>query len=123
MVILAVDNHAERLQQLTQLLQKTFPQEKVLSFVDPLMAGKYSYSHGVDVLFTELRMKRMDGLEMCQFIRRRQPEVRCYLIGSPEELKLLHPEWRREYSACFSRPVTPEQLAELGLLTSKGSSP
>lgn len=85
MVILAVDNQAARLEQLADHLRAAFPTAEVAATADPLMAGKHAYLHGVDMLFAELVMRRMDGLEMARFVRRINPAARVYLIACEAE--------------------------------------
>ena len=49
------------------------------------MAGKYAFNHEVDMVFAETDMKRMNGLQLIQFVRRERPDVKSYLIGSDQD--------------------------------------
>ena len=85
MDILAVDGDAVRLEKTAALVQSVFPSAAVIAQDDALMAGKYAYSSPVDILFAALDMKRMDGLQMAGFVRRRYPDVWVFLTSCPAQ--------------------------------------
>ena len=59
---------------------------KLSGETDALMAGKYAFNHEVDIVFAEADMKRMNGLQLIQFVRHKHPDVKSFLIGTDEDL-------------------------------------
>ena len=86
MKILAVANHATMLRELEKELSDVFPGAEIIGETDALMAGKYAFNQEVDVVFAEADMKRMNGLQLIQFVRQEHPGVKSFLFGSEEEL-------------------------------------
>lgn len=116
MTILVVTQMPEQLQLMEKHLKSWFPGSEIRIETDPLMAGKYSASHKVDILIAELCMKRMDGLKMKEFVHHFWPEARVYLTGKREHFW----EWNMtdEHGHIFEEgiegvifhPVTEEKL-------------
>lgn len=86
MKILTVANHRAMLDALEKELENIYPGSEIVKESDALMAGKYAFNHGVDIVFAEAEMKRMNGLQLIQFVRQEHPGVKSYLIGSQQEL-------------------------------------
>lgn len=86
MKILTVANHKAMLDALEEELRDIFPGSEIVKETDALMAGKYAFNQGVDIVFAEAEMKRMNGLQLIRFVRQEHPRVRSYLMGSQEEL-------------------------------------
>lgn len=86
MKILAAANHTDMLDELETDLSGFFPGAEIIRETDALMAGKYAFNQAVDVVFAEADMKRMNGLQLIQFVRREHPGVKSFLIGTEEEL-------------------------------------
>ena len=86
MNILTVANHITVLEELGKDLSDVFPDAEIIQETDALMAGKYAFNHKVDMVFAEVEMKRMNGLQLIQFVRYERPAVKSFLIGSEKEL-------------------------------------
>lgn len=115
MVILIVDNDLDRLHELEQSVQGAFPDETVFAYQDPLMAGKYSFNHPVDILIAGVVMKRMDGLQMSSFVRMTNPNAKVYLHGSQSEFEksiILEDE---NINGQLVRPVTGKALRKIAM--------
>ncbi len=87
MTILFVGNNISVLEELSAEIETIYPSATVLIKTDPLMAGKYSYAHSVDILITELRMKRMDGMHLINFVHHEHPNIPAYLIGTMSDFE------------------------------------
>ncbi len=87
MTILLVDSFIERLHGTALMLQSVVPDGLVMSIPDPLMAAKYAFNNPVSMLFTELNMKRMNGLELCDFVHEKNPDARLFLLASRQEFE------------------------------------
>ena len=85
MKILTVANHIAILEELEKELSAVFPGSEIIRETDALMAGKYAFNHEVDIVFAETSMKRMNGLQLIQFVKHEHPGVKSYLIGADED--------------------------------------
>lgn len=85
MRILTVANHMNMLKELEKDLSATLPGSEIIQETDALMAGKYAFNNDVDIVFAEADMKRMNGLQLIQFVRHEHPDVKSFLIGTDEE--------------------------------------
>ena len=86
MKILTVANHIAILEELEKELSAVSPGSEIIRETDALMAGKYAFNHEVDIVFAEADMKRMNGLQLIQFVRHKHPDVKSFLIGTEEDL-------------------------------------
>ncbi len=86
MTILIVGNNASILNELKSKLSIRGPSAELVIKTDPLMAGKYSHNHEVDILFTEMDMKRMNGMHLIEYVRHERPAVLTYLIVQEKDL-------------------------------------
>ena len=80
MTILAVSNNSVLLERLCNGLSSILPDADIIRETDSLMAGKYSFNHNIDMLFADVNMKRMGGVELIRFARQEHPGVLSYLI-------------------------------------------
>ncbi len=87
MTILTVGNDISILKELSDELWMLCPSASLVIKTDPLMAGKYSFNHSVDILITEMNMKRMNGMQLIDFVRRENPEVLTYTLSTKEEIE------------------------------------
>ena len=85
MKILTVANHIAILEELEKELSAVSPGSEIIRETDALMAGKYAFNHEVDIVFAEADMKRMNGLQLIQFVRHEHPGVKSYLFGADED--------------------------------------
>lgn len=111
MTILAVDSCPERLEDIRPLLERVFPFDAIVTKSDPLVAGQYSFHHPVDVLYTALDMKLMDGLKLACFVRRASPDALTFLIVSPE-CEIESELWADELDGQLVYPISEESLRE-----------
>lgn len=109
MTVLLVDSEAERLQSTALLLKKALPECDIMSTADPLTAAKHVFGNPVDVLFAFLNMKRMSGLQLCEFVRDKSPGTRTCLLASRQEFGDC-PEIFEDYIRCVNYPATQEAL-------------
>ena len=80
MTILAVSNNSTMLENLCNGLSSILPNANIIRETDSLMAGKYSFNHNFDILFADVNMKRMGGVELIRFVRQEHPGVLSYLL-------------------------------------------
>lgn len=110
MTILAVSNNFSLLERLCNGLSSILPNANIIRETDSLMAGKYSFNHNFDMLFADVNMKRMGGVELIRFARQEHPGVLSYLIvpsGEKNDFPFLTPD---EVTGIIEEPLTKESL-------------
>lgn len=110
MTILAVSNNYGLLERLCNGLSSILPNANIIRETDSLMAGKYSFNHNIDMLFADVNMKRMGGVELIRFARQEHPGVLSYLIvpsGEINDFPFLTPD---EVTGIIEEPLTRESL-------------
>ena len=110
MTILAVSNNSTMLENLYNGLSSILPNANIIRETDSLMAGKYSFHHNFDMLFADVNMKRMGGVELIRFARQEHPGVLSYLIvpsGEKNDFTFLTPD---EVSGIIEEPLTKASL-------------
>jgi DNA-binding LytR/AlgR family response regulator len=86
MRIFTVSNRLKILSELYEHLTKVYPEADIIEEIDPLMAGKQSFNNTVDMVFADINMKRMTGLQLIQFIRHVHTDALTYIVGTAEEI-------------------------------------
>ncbi len=110
MTILIVGNNAPILKELTSKLSMRCPSAELVIKTDPLMAGKYSCSHEVDILIAEPDMKRMNGPQLTQFVRHERPAVRSYFIVQETALNEYPASGMEHVTGLIQYPFTDSNL-------------
>ena len=113
MKIMTVGNHGAVLNELEKELSEIFPDGEIIRETDALMAGKYAFNHEVDMVFAEADMKRMNGLQLIQFVRHEHPDVKSYLIGSEEEFSDSFLVVSEDVTGILTYPFTEEAIQEM----------
>lgn len=108
MQILAVGSNSAHLAELCSCLSVLFPDADVRKDTDALLAGKYAFNHKVDLLIAEIGTRRMNGVQLCRFVRREQPAACTCVIGTEEELLSLVPTEEVDHALEF--PCTVDSL-------------
>lgn len=110
MNVLAVDVCPKSLHDLTDKLQQVFPEDTVTGFSDPLSALKFGNEHGVELLFTDVRLRPIDGYELIKVLLQKNPLFAYVVSGSPDKPDDLG--WMN-VSGCFTKPVDTMELLKL----------
>lgn len=110
MCIVIVDADCETLRDLSEKLAAVFPNDTISAFGNPLEALKYAEGHKVDVLFTDVRLRPIDGYELIKALRQKQSFYTFIVSGSKE-----HPDdlsWMN-VNGCYTKPVASSELLSL----------
>ena len=110
MTILAVSNNKSLLENLCNGLSSILPNANIIRETDSLMSGKYSFNHNFDILFADVNMKRMGGVELIRFVRQEHPGILSYLIvpsGEINDFPFLTPD---EVTGIIEDSFTKESL-------------
>lgn len=108
--IAIVDQTAGDGKDLAKKLQAAFPKSEIVVYHNPLELLKASYSHKIDLLFTDLRLRPIDGYELIKAMRQTQPFFAYVVSGSRE-----HPDnldWMN-INGYFLKPVSVAELTSL----------
>lgn len=107
MNILAVDADPASLAALQTKLQGAFPDAEVTSFRNSLDAIKYGMSHTVNILFTDVRLRPVDGYFLIETLRARQTFLAYVVSGTREKPDSL--DWMN-VNGYFAKPITEDEL-------------
>ena len=110
--ILTVGYHSEMLEELKKDLTDIYPDAEIVKVTDSLMAGKYAFNHEVDIVFAESEMKRMNGIQLIQFVRQEHPGVKSFLIGSETELAESFLVESEDVSGILTYPLSEKSVRE-----------
>ena len=111
MKILAVSNELAILSGLEESLKTAFPSADVIKETDPLMACKYSFNNEVNYVFASEEMRRMNGSDLLQFIKREHPSVKTYLIFDGEIPSAV--TFYDDYDGIVEYPFSSEELSRI----------
>ena len=113
MTILEVSNNYGLLERLCNRLSSILSDANIICETDSLMAGKYLFNHNIDMLFADVNMKRMGGVELIRFARQEHPGVLSYLIvpnGERNDFLFLTPD---EVTGIIEEPFTKASLEKV----------
>lgn len=115
--ILTVSNHRMMLDELEKELSAMYPEAEIIKETDALMAGKYAFHHDVDIVFAETDMKRMNGMQLIQFVRFEHPNVKSYLIGSEKELSESFLVVTEDVTGVLTYPFSKNEIRNTGKMS------
>lgn len=116
MCIMAVDAQPETLADLREKLHAAFPKDTIASFADPLEALKYAERNKIDLLFTDVRLRPIDGYELVKVLRQKQSFYAYIISGTrecPDDLRWMN------VNGCYAKPITAAELVEIKANISK----
>ena len=112
MTIIAVDNYTDRLSRFYKLLCEIFPDSEIVTFVDPLLAVKYSTNQRVDIAFIEMDMWPINGVQVTTLIRKFVESVSIYMVVKDKK-KAEGIDNNSGISGYMQKPVTKDEINSL----------
>lgn len=103
MVILIVDNDKESLGNLENFIGECRGDVKIVSFTDSVLAMEYIREHEVDILFTEVRMREINGFALTRCIKDKSPNT--YVVFVTESAKYAMNAWEAHVNGYLLKPV------------------
>lgn len=103
-----VTAHKEILRSLTDIMLELYPEERVIPIYDSMSAVQYAYYNHVDMVYADISTPPMDIVHMGGLIRKKQPQVRLYMIADSEKYVKIARDC--SYDGYYLRPVTAESL-------------
>lgn len=88
-MILLVDFDKETLVHLESLLKNRFPDEQVAFFTQPLLAVKFAFQNRIDVLFSRISMKPINGFEIKNLVCKFNGKIPVYFMENDDKFREL----------------------------------
>lgn len=82
--VLVVDEEKDMVELSETFLHRESDRISVTTERDPATAAKRAVEGGFDCVVTDLRMPKIDGIELCERIHDRQPELPCFLFTAAD---------------------------------------
>ena len=83
------------------------------SLANGFSARKHLKEHVVDVVFTDIRMPLMDGLELAEFIKDFAPSCPVVIISGHEEFEYARKAIQYGVKEYLLKPITSKQIVEI----------
>ena len=92
---------------------RTFGCEVVAEAADGVQALEYMQDHGVDLVFTDIRMPRLDGMELARQLRKKQPSIKFVFVSGYDDFALVRQALQMGACDYLLKPLDPDVLREL----------
>ena len=109
MTILAVDNENLMLNRLCRHIKQIKPDSLVVSFKNPADALAYMENHTVDVVFLEIMLRKMMGIELARQMQQINPHVNIIFTSSYSNY-MYEAMSEIRCSGFIVKPVTTEKI-------------
>lgn len=87
MIAMVIDSDEKKLMQTKAYLEKR--NITAVTFRDPMAAVKYSCNNDVDVVYTEVLLPHITGVDVTNLLRKQNAAVRiCFLTGTDQYLHI-----------------------------------
>lgn len=110
MVFVTVDEDRLQLENLTELLVRTFPGSVIYQYTDPVYALINTENREIDVVFANVSVSRRNDWQLLSLLRRRRPDLRVFVLSDDEQLRDAAME--RGAWGYLTRPVTGQRLRD-----------
>ncbi len=108
MKILAVDDEALQLAKLTEAISEVVPDAEIFSTRRPSRALYYAEEKDFDVIFLDIQMRGMTGVELAKLIKRVKPRVNIVFVTAYDNFKSEAMDIRA--SGYITKPVNAEKI-------------
>ena len=109
MTILAVDNENLMLNRLCRCIKQVKPDSLVVSFKNPADALAYMENHTVDVVFLDIMLRKMMGIELARQMQQINPPVNIIFTSSYSNY-MYEAMSEIRCSGFIVKPVTTERI-------------
>ena len=109
MTILAVDNENLMLNRLCRHIKQIKPDSLVVSFKNPADALAYMENHTVDVVFLDIMLRKMMGIELARQMQQINPPVNIIFTSSYSNY-MYEAMSEIRCSGFIVKPVTTERI-------------
>jgi len=81
MKVLLVDNDSKGLATFLESASAKYPGAMVIPYIDPMLAAVYAANNAVDVLICEKNMRRIDGNQLAEIVKKFNPDAEIAVIS------------------------------------------
>lgn len=114
MQIIAVDTSRRSLSLLVKCLKAVYPQSTITPFTDPMGAVKFGFNHKIDLVFTEIPMRGVDGFTLARLIEKHNEAMTVYFVT--ETMNYVNEALQMDVGGYLCKSITVEKLqTALGL--------
>jgi two-component system response regulator YesN len=110
-MILVVDDEFDVGDMLVRLIRRLVPTATVGAVLSAVQAIDVLLVQGTDVVFTDLRMPGMDGVQLTQIIKTRWPTTRVIIFSGSTEQALRDLAQTVQADAYLVKPFSRDELA------------
>ena len=109
---LLIDDSKIFLNGLSAQLQRFWPNMSCVLFDNSREAMSYFKTHEVDLVFLDMRMPDVDGLECFEQMKRLQPDLKCVVLSDHLQLKYIEPLMASNLDAYLLKSIPPIELKQ-----------
>lgn len=113
MKIIVVDLDPGALSLLSKYLKILLPQAEINTFTDPFWSVKYAYNNQVDMIFTETKMRGLNGADVIRLVRRHENGFIPALYVTESEEEYEEEFCQTPANGFLKKPISIEQLQDL----------
>lgn len=111
--VLLVDDERAVCESLLQSIHwQQYGVDSVLTASDGLQALEVLSDHAVDLLITDIRMPRMDGLSLLKTVRSTYPDTHCIILSAYEEFEYAQKAMQLGVENYLLKPFETEEMEE-----------
>ena len=110
MRIVAVDNNLNDLTLLEQCLREVYPGSEIITFTNPMSAVQYEMNNTVDMVFTEVLMHKISGLDVARLMLKFRPSIAIHFVTQSKEYLNIVQEYRP--TGYYVKPITATMLRQ-----------
>ncbi len=86
--------------------------DSVETFESAERAAVYLENHAPDVIISDIRLPKMDGIQLMEYVREKGLRCRIIFISAYSDLEYYRKAIRLEAEAYIEKPIRPEQMEE-----------
>ena len=106
--ILVVDNESDQLEMIKEILKRLGFEARTTE--DPQQALEMVHNHVFNLVFIDLIMPDLDGTELCEQIKRLQPNVFVYAYSGHAHLYRPEQLQRAGFDGTIGKPATMDEI-------------
>lgn len=109
--IMIIDDEQIVGKRLKQSLEKAGNQ--VVAFVDPEEALEHFYQYSADIIVTDIRMDKIDGIEILDRVLARSPETKVIMITGYAAVEIAREALTKGAFDFVAKPFKPSDLKQI----------
>lgn len=110
MIILAIDDEPAALKLLEKSIRQAKPDADIITFSDPQAAHDFMIDNKCDIVFTDISMRGITGLELARQFKKINPRVNIIFVTGYSEY--MGDAFHLHVSGFITKPVTAERVEE-----------